>query len=87
MLILMSMSKRIQIPVDARDLALLKQAAARSGVSLAEWARSLLRREAREALGGGSVTPREALAALCALDAPVDDVQTMIDESIRGRLT
>jgi hypothetical protein len=82
----MTMTKRIQVPIDEPDLALIKAAAARSGVTLAEWARRLLREEARRSVGARHATPTDALAALFALDAPVAEVETMIEESVRGRL-
>lgn len=85
-LMTMTMTKRIQVPVEEPDLSLFKAAAARSGVSLAEWARRLLREEARRSLSGRHATPADALAALFALDAPVAEVETMIEESVRGRL-
>ncbi len=83
----MSMTKRIQIPVEPAELATFKQAAAREGVPLAEWARTLLRQHADDALGPREMSPEEALEALFAVEAPVDDVDAMIEESLRGRLT
>ncbi|MFV1959949.1 MAG: hypothetical protein ACC662_11130 [Planctomycetota bacterium] len=79
------MNKRIQIPVAKTEAELLKRAARRAGLPLAEWARRLLRAGAAQELGAGGRTPGEALDALCALDAPVADVDTMIEESTRGR--
>ena len=38
MLIHMTMTRRIQIPIDETELALVKAAAKRAGVSVAEWA-------------------------------------------------
>ena len=46
----MSMSKRFQIPASPQDQRLFKSAARRSGLSAAEWARRLLRREAENQL-------------------------------------
>ena len=46
----MSMSKRFQIPASAKDHKLFQTAARRAGLSAAEWARRLLRREAESAL-------------------------------------
>ncbi len=82
----MAMTKRIQIPVDDPELALVKAAASRAGLPVAEWARSILREEARRELGAPDLDPRSALEQLFALDAPVDDVDNMIEESIAGRL-
>jgi hypothetical protein len=79
------MNKRIQIPVEEAEADLFRRAARRAGLPLAEWARRLLRVGAERGLGQGARTPREALEALFALDAPVAAVETMIEESIRGR--
>lgn len=46
----MSMSKRFQIPTSSKDLRLIQTAARRAGLSAAEWARRLLRREAESQL-------------------------------------
>jgi len=53
---------------------------------LAEWARRELRRKADEVLGLQTVTGEQALEALFSLNGPVADVETMIEESIAGRL-
>ena len=82
----MAMTKRIQIPVEEPELALVKAAASRAGMPVAEWARGILREEARRELGESDLDPRRALAQLFSLDAPVDEVDTMIEESIAGRL-
>ena len=81
----MSMTKRIQIPVTDGDRDLLSAAARRAGRSLAEWARDHLRRKAREEMGRPTRSPSQAAEALCALGAPVSDVDTMIEESRRRR--
>jgi len=46
----MSMSKRFQIPASTKDIRLIQTAARRAGLSAAEWARRLLRREAESQL-------------------------------------
>jgi len=81
------MTKRIQIPIEPAELELLRAAAQRAGQPLAQWARSLLRQRAREQLDGPPLTPEEALESLFAQEAPVSDVDTMIEESLRGRLS
>lgn len=82
----MAMTKRIQIPVADPELALVKAAASRAGLPVAEWARGILREEARRELGEGGSDPRSALEQLFSVGAPVDEVDTMIEESIAGRL-
>lgn len=81
----MSMNKRIQVPVEEAEADQFRRAARRAGLPLAEWARRLLRAGAERELGAGARTPREALEAMFALDAPVADIETMIEESLRGR--
>ena len=44
------MSKRFQIPASVKDHKLFQTAARRAGLSAAEWARRLLRREAESVL-------------------------------------
>ncbi|MFC1482319.1 hypothetical protein ACFL51_00785 [Myxococcota bacterium] len=78
------MTTRIQIPITEGDAALLKAAARRAGLTLAEWARRILAEHALRQAGEGS-GPHEALQAMFALDAPVADVETMISESTEGR--
>ena len=84
-LILMSMTKRVQVPVEDADYELFRSAARKEGVPLAEWARELMRARAGEVLRPESLTPDEALAVICSLEAPVANVETMIAESTEGR--
>lgn len=81
----MSMTKRLQIPVSEQESSQFQAAARRSGLPLAEWARRQLREKADEALAGAALGPRDALALLKRLDAPIAPVETMIEESITGR--
>jgi hypothetical protein len=81
----MSMTKRLQIPVSDQESSRFQAAARRAGLPVAEWARRQLRSKADEALGGASLSPREAVALLKALEAPVASVEVMIEESIAGR--
>ena len=81
----MSMTKRLQIPVGEQECSHFQAAARRAGLPLAEWARRQLLEKADEVLGGTALSPREALALLKSLDAPVASVETMIEESVAGR--
>ena len=81
----MSMTKRLQIPVSEQECSVFQAAARRSHLPLAEWARRQLREKADEVLGGATLSPREALALLKTLNAPVGPVETMIEESVAGR--
>jgi hypothetical protein len=79
------MTKRLQIPVSEQECSHFQAAARRSHLPLAEWARRQLREKADEVLGGATLSPREALALLKTLNAPVGPVETMIEESVAGR--
>jgi hypothetical protein len=81
----MSMTKRIQIPVDDQECSHFQAAARQAGLPLAEWARRQLREKADEVLGAARLGPGEALALLKGLDAPVSSVEAMIEESVAGR--
>ena len=83
---IMSMTKRVQIPVTEAERQHLKAAAQKANLPLAEWARRELRRKADEVLGLQPVTRQQALETLFSLNGPVADVETMIEESIAGRL-
>ncbi|MBT3224471.1 MAG: antitoxin [Proteobacteria bacterium] len=85
-LIHMTMTKRIQIPIDEPELALVKAAATRAGLAVAEWARRILREEARREIGGVDLCPKRALGLLFEADAPISDLETMLEESVEGRL-
>lgn len=86
-LILMSKTKRFQIPVSPTDEALFKNAARVDRVSAAEWARRILVKAAQESLGTAKMSREDALDQIFGLNAPVSKVDTMIEESIRGRFT
>ena len=75
----------MQIPITLSEERLLKSAAKAKGLPLAEWARSLLRAKAKEELGPQRKSPRDALETLFAINAPVDSVEVMIEESFKGR--
>jgi hypothetical protein len=79
------MTKRRQIPVSEQECSHFQAAARRSGLPVAEWARRQLRQKADEALAGPDLGPREALALIKSLEAPVGRVETMIEESVAGR--
>jgi hypothetical protein len=80
----MSRTKRLRIPVSEQEYSKFQAAARRTGLPLGEWALRHLR-EASEALGGATLSPRDALARLKSLEAPVDSMEIMIEESVRGR--
>ena len=81
----MSMSKRLQIPVSPSEDELFKSAAKKEGLTTAEWARNLLKNKAQSVLEGSKLSREEALKALFALNGPVDNIDTMLEESYDSR--
>ncbi len=85
MIMIMSMSSRLQIPITRGEHLRLRAAARKAGLTLAEWSRRQLRQKADEVLVPQQ-TREAALEALFRLNGPVADIETMIEESVRGRL-
>jgi len=81
----MSMTKRLQIPISQAEERLLKTAAKRSGLSLAEWARRLLRERAKEEFMHEKLSPKQSLKALSEINASIDSVDVMIKQSFESR--
>jgi len=71
MLIPMSMTKRIQVPITEAEYEVFRRVARKQGLTLAEWTRRLLRDGTQAVLGGEQLTPEAALRMLCSLEAPL----------------
>jgi uncharacterized protein (DUF1778 family) len=84
-ILILMRTKRLQIPVSDQECSRFQSAARRAGLSLSEWARRQLREKAEETLGGAILGPREALALIKSLDAPIAPVEVMMEESVSGR--
>ena len=83
----MSIKKCLQVPVSNTEDRLFRSAAKIYAISAAEWARRVLRKAAEMDLSTElRLDPLEAVERLSAINAPVGDVDTMIEESLRGRL-
>lgn len=83
----MSMIKRLQVPVTEIEDELFKKAARIYSISAAEWARRVLRKAAERDISADVVMdPLEAVRAIGKLNASVDSVSTMKEQSVRGRL-
>jgi uncharacterized protein (DUF1778 family) len=85
----MAKTKRIQVPVTPADERAIRAAARLYKISAAEWMRRIAIKAAQSDFvesAARTMTPKEALDALSALDLPVDDVGVMKKQSIRGRL-
>jgi len=76
-------------PKDCKDNKDMKKDTKDTAESASPPFRGVARRQLREwaddAPAGADLAPREALAILKTLDAPVGPLETMIDESIAGR--
>ena len=81
----MSTTKHLQIPVSEQEYSRIQAAALHAGLPLSEWARRQLQAKAEETLGGVFLGPREALALIKSLDAPVAPLEGMMEESVSGR--
>ena len=84
-LIRMSMTKRIQIPITESEARSFQVAAKKAGLSLAEWARRLMKAKAKASMGPSKRTPEAALKALFEVNAPIDHTDIMKKQSIDGR--
>lgn len=82
----MSMSKRIQIPVDEIDEQLFRQAARDAGLPVAEWARRIMRDAARGGTSRPTQSREAALQILFSENAPIGSVTRMNGEALEGRL-
>ncbi|MCB0317156.1 MAG: hypothetical protein KDD56_00260 [Bdellovibrionales bacterium] len=81
----MSKNKRLQIPISEAEESLLKSAARRAGLPLAAWARSVLREKATQSGSSEDLSPEEILEKMFSLNAPIDSIEKMIEESVAGR--
>ncbi len=77
----MSMSERLQIILDARDVALVRQTSARAGQSVSEWVRGLIRRQFAKH------PPKKAdlLKTFGQLELPAPPIDRMLSEIEKGR--
>jgi len=83
----MTTRKRFQIPVLAEEMKLVKDAAKLYQIPAAEWARRVLTRAAeRDLTTAERQTPKQAVAKIGKLNAPIDSLERMIEESLAGRL-
>lgn len=84
---IMSMKKRLQVPITSGEEKLFKSAAQVYSIPAAEWARRVLRKAAERDLATDLVLdPLEAVKRLGELNAPVADVSQMSEESLKGRI-
>lgn len=83
----MTKSKKIQVPVSPKDEQAIRAAAKLYKISAAEWMRRVALKAAQSDLAlGKKVSPDEALEEIFRMELPVDDLESMTDEGIAGRL-
>lgn len=81
----MGMTKRLQIPVTEQECTYFQTAARRAGLPLSEWVRRHLWEKANKAAKSSPLSPRDALDLLRRLEAPIGDVNSMVEESLSER--
>lgn len=80
------MSTRLQVVVDEAELGRFRRAARRSGVTLSQWVRDVLRRaESAEDVGDASAK-LDAIRSAAAHTFPAPDVDEMLAEIESGYL-
>lgn len=83
----MSMKKRLQVPISPQEEKLFKSAARVYAIPAAEWARRVLRKAAERDLAADTVLdPLEAVKKIAALNAPIDELHKLTEQSLKGRL-
>ena len=81
----MSMSTRLQIVMSEEEAARLHRCAARSGLSLSEWARRAMRRFEGEQCGPSAHEKLRALDRALGCAHPTGDIDQILDEIETGR--
>ncbi len=78
------MSQRLQVIVDDREMAEIRQAARRSRMTTAEWVRQALRAARRSAPRGDTKKKLEVVRAAVGHEFPTADIDQMLAEIERG---
>lgn len=83
----MAKNRKLQVPVTELEISRYQAAARIYNISAAEWARRILEKAADRDLSSAiSLDPITALKKLASINAPVGDIETMREESLKGRL-
>ena len=85
MSILILMSTRLQVIVSEEEMASLRQAARRTGLTVSAWARQALRRVRDEQAGPTAESRLRALERALACNHPTGDIDEMLADIERGR--
>lgn len=78
------MSKRLQVVVDDAELQRFQRVAARSGVTLAEWVRQVLRRAEQASAVGDPDRQLSAIRRAATYDFPAPEIDQMLAEIEQG---
>lgn len=70
--------------MDDEELAEIKAAAERDGMTMSQWVRQVLRQARRGSASGDAARKLEAVRAAAAHDFPTADIDQMLDEIERG---
>jgi hypothetical protein len=81
----MSMSKRLQLIINEKEIERLRKCAEREGLTLSEWARRALERARREQEGPTAEQKRKALDRALICEHPTGDIDELLTEIERGR--
>jgi hypothetical protein len=83
-MILIMMSKRLQVVLDDRELAEIQAAARRQRLTTAEWVRQALRAARRTAPTGDAKRKLDVVRAAARHEFPTADIDVMLSEIERG---
>jgi hypothetical protein len=79
-------SKRLQVVVDDAELRRFQRAAARNGMTLAEWVRQVLRRAEQTTSAADPDRQLGAIRRAATYEFPAPDIDQMLAEIERGYL-
>lgn len=78
------MSKRLQVVFDDEEYEVVRQTAARHGMTLSDWVRRTLRRAQRDEASDGVADRLAAIRDASRHRFPAPDIDTMLDEIEQG---
>ena len=84
--ILITMSKRLQVLLEEREMREIHQAARRNRMTVAEWVRQALRAARRREPGSESRKKLDAVKMAAGHSFPTADIDRMLAETERGYL-
>lgn len=82
-LILLSMSERLQVILESKEYSIVRKAATRDGKNISDWVRGLIRDRLQRQQD--LMDPAEALKMLRQLSLPAPPIEQMLREIEEGR--